>query len=308
MLSENTALRAEHIRAEAASLIDVAEPTSADGAIGAVVRAVADACLASDGPAMECAVSSLQVAAGDWENRGADEDRSVEAEWAEHRGRLYGVVELVTWLLQSRMAMASAKSVEPGSHAHRMLSLLLPGDDGRRDPLSSGDIAKRLGVDKTQVSRTGRELIERGLAATSSLGRKTFWDITPRGRYALEQLGTAVDGDGHAEVPLALILGELSEERAAELAAAVAGRHRGVTTYVVGRKAFEAAAVGRARRRQGPLMLVDVHRGRRTRLHEIERELSDALRSPVTSLEVSPTAESAFAVRSGATARRPVPD
>jgi DNA-binding MarR family transcriptional regulator len=296
-----TPLRAEHIREAAASLGAVGDPRNADGAINALAHAVADACVAGDGISMEAAASALRVAAGDWEGKGAEGERAEEVGWAEQRGRLYGAVDLLRWMLQDRSAIASATSVEPGSHAHRMLSLLVsePGESVRQ--LNNSEIGKRLGIDKTQVSRVGRELIARGLASTTSLGRKTFWDITPRGRYALDQLGPA-HADGHADVPLALVLGGWSDDRAAELAAALATRHEGVTTYCVSKTALGSASGSKNRR--GPLMLVDATDGYRSRLADVERDIRAKVRTAVTALEVAVTNGPAFTVSRKRAARR----
>ena len=198
--STATAPRAEHIRRIAGSLSTIQDPNGADGTINAIAHAIADACLAGDGPGVDAATTILRAVAGDWEGRGVKASRAEEVSWAEQRGRLDGIVDVLRWILSGRAVDASAKSVEPGSHAHRMLAAL---GDAAHECLSGGDLVKRLGVDKTQVSRTGRELIDRGLVSTTALGRKTFWELTPRGRYALSQLGPVrADDADEGERPL----------------------------------------------------------------------------------------------------------
>src|SRR5215217_3548267 len=162
-MSAPTALqsRADDIRDAAAELAAITDLDEIDGAIDAVAEAVADACLASDAPAMEAAASVLRVAAADLRRRDG-----AAVDWAEQRGRLNGLVDLLRWMLRAR-AVKAAAAVEPGSHAHRMLSLLATDSTGPSERLNSGEIGARLGIDKTQVSRVGRDLLERGLAVTT---------------------------------------------------------------------------------------------------------------------------------------------
>ena len=52
--------------------------------------------------------------------------------------------------------------------------------------------AELLDTDETQVSRTGRRLLEFGLVGRRKAGRHVFWELTPRGRRALELAATRV--------------------------------------------------------------------------------------------------------------------
>jgi DNA-binding MarR family transcriptional regulator len=271
-------LRAEHIRAAAASLAALPDPDHVDGAIDALAEAVVDSCLATDGAAIEAAATAVRVAAGDLEDRGADGERAEEVEWAEQRGRLYGLSDVLRWQLRARNDAATAVAVEPGSHAHRMLSLLVTSMGESSERLNSGQLAKRLRVDKTQVSRTGRELIERGLATTTSLGRKTYWDITPRGRYALEHLGT-IDPDrpiAQGELPLAVAIDAGEAERGLALAAELAAEYDDLTAYVVSPRAWNGRTGTRSK--HGLIMLLDAPRGKRGRLAEVRRRMAEHLR------------------------------
>lgn len=291
--------RAEHILSLAASLGNVPDSDGADGAINAVAHVVADACLAGDGPAIDAAAGALRASAGDWEGRGADGSRSDEVGWAEQRGRIYGIADVLRWVLQGRAVDATAKTVEPGSHAHRMLSAL--GADGV-DHLSGTDLTERLAVDKTQVSRTGRELIDRGLVTTTALGRKTMWELTPRGRYALSQLGSVVSDDVNADAPLALILGGMDDSVAAALAAEVVGSHEGLIAFVVGPGAHEARRRGA---RRAPLVLVHAPPGRRGELTSVEDDVRARGRTRVQSAAVTSVGERTYTVQGAvAPARR----
>ena len=277
-----TQTRADHIRTAAASLGAYADPEAIDGAIDALAEAVVDSCLATDGPAMEAASAAVLVAAGDLEGRGADGERADEVDWAEQRGRLYGFADVLRWQLRARNDIESAVRIEPRSHAHKMLSLIALSTGEPAERLNGSRLAKRLGVDKTQVSRTSRDLIERGLVVTTSLGRKTFWDITPKGRYALSRLGT-LDPDEPAaptDAPVALSLDGAEHARAVELAADLTAEYDELTAYIVSPRAL-------GERKHKPIMLLDAPHGKRSRLREMRKRIVAQLRS--SELEVVPS-------------------
>ncbi len=69
-----------------------------------------------------------------------------------------------------------------GTQAHDFLSML----DGPPQ-LGSAELRRLLETDETQVSRTGRRLLESGLVSRRKVGRQVFWQLTPRGRGALEE-------------------------------------------------------------------------------------------------------------------------
>ena len=294
----NAASRAEHIREVAADLSALDDPGAADGIIDALAQAVAAAIFCADGAALEAASAALRSAAGAWEG---------QAEWAEERGRLYGLADLIRWALQNLAAEAGARGIEPGTHAHEMLSLLTREDGELGEALNSGAIAKRLRVDKTQVSRTGRDLLERGLVVTSALGRKTYWEITPRGQYALERLPTAkpvvVPGE-----PLAIAVGDITDARAEQVAAGLTARHSDITAYVVSRRAGESAGAASAKRQPAPVMLIDGAGGPAGWTEALEREIASELKKPVTRLAVLAATEDGrvrtVLPQSAATARR----
>ena len=74
----------------------------------------------------------------------------------------------------------SPVAVAAGTQAHAFLRAL---DGAQR--MGSAELREALGVDETQVSRTGRRLLEGGLVNRSKVGRQVFWLLTPRGRTAL---------------------------------------------------------------------------------------------------------------------------
>jgi AcrR family transcriptional regulator/DNA-binding MarR family transcriptional regulator len=105
------------------------------------------------------------------------------------RARATGDEGLVGWL-DAAIAFAHwglervppRAAVAEGTQAHDFLR----GLDGS-PPLGSAELRRLLEVDETQVSRTGRRLLESGLVTRRKVGRQVFWQLTPRGRRALEE-------------------------------------------------------------------------------------------------------------------------
>jgi AcrR family transcriptional regulator len=105
------------------------------------------------------------------------------------RARANGDQELVGWL-DAAIAFAhwglervpSWAAVAQGTQAHDFLSVL----DGSPQ-LGSAELRRLLEIDETQVSRTGRRLLESGLVTRRKVGRQVFWHLTPRGQSALEE-------------------------------------------------------------------------------------------------------------------------
>ena len=84
----------------------------------------------------------------------------------EARGRTRGLIDASHWAIQRVLPLSDIRWVEAGSHAERFMSAL------RREPgLSNRDLAERLAVDETQISRSGRKLrLTKGLMrSTTSL-------------------------------------------------------------------------------------------------------------------------------------------
>jgi AcrR family transcriptional regulator/DNA-binding transcriptional ArsR family regulator len=116
------------------------------------------------------------------------------------RARANGDQELVGWL-DAAIAFAhwglerlpSRAAVAQGMQAHDFLRAL-QGDGSaatlRADAspqLGSAELRRLLEIDETQVSRTGRRLLESGLVTRRKVGRQVFWQLTPRGQRALEE-------------------------------------------------------------------------------------------------------------------------
>jgi DNA-binding MarR family transcriptional regulator len=245
--TESTRL-AQHIRESAALLHETDDPGRAEAALEGLAQNLTDAILGDDGSALDACAASLARVAGAWQGRNGSE----AVDWAEQLGRVYGLMDVARSAAERRGAHASAVSVEPDTYAHRMLSLLADARESQQ-ACNSGALAERLGVHKSEVSRTGRELIERGLVSTRVMGRKTFWEITPRGQYALEQLGRVPSED---RLPVAVALPELSVKLAKQLAASLTERHDGLTAYVLGRLPVAATQHKRAKPRPAPVMVM----------------------------------------------------
>jgi AcrR family transcriptional regulator/DNA-binding MarR family transcriptional regulator len=109
------------------------------------------------------------------------------------RARADGDPELAGWL-DAAIAVAhwglervpSRSDVVQETQAHDFLRLL----DGSPQ-LGSAELRRLLETDETQVSRTGRRLLEGGLVTRSKVGRQVFWRLTPRGRRTLEDAPAA---------------------------------------------------------------------------------------------------------------------
>jgi AcrR family transcriptional regulator len=105
------------------------------------------------------------------------------------RARADGDQELVGWL-DAAIACAHwglervppRAAVVQGTQAHDFLRVL----EGSPQ-LGSAELRRLLEIDDTQVSRTGRRLLESGLVTRRKVGRQVFWQLTPRGQHALEE-------------------------------------------------------------------------------------------------------------------------
>jgi AcrR family transcriptional regulator len=129
----------------------------------AVALGLVDALLERDGQTLAGAVDALRAA-----RAGAD---------GELVGWLDAAISVAHWGLER---VPSQAAVVRGTQAHDFLSALAGSAQ-----LGSADLRDRLDTDETQVSRTGRQLLERGFVMRRKLGRHVFWQLTPRGRSAL---------------------------------------------------------------------------------------------------------------------------
>jgi AcrR family transcriptional regulator len=156
----------EHSRADAL-LRRIGRLDAGAGRREAVALGLVDALLDRDQETLAVTVDALR----DAHARAGDD--------AELRGWLDAAVAVAHWGLER---VPSPTAVAQGTQAHDFLRAL----DGAPQ-VASAELRRLLEVDETQVSRTGRRLMERGLATRRKVGRQVFWQITPRGRRALEE-------------------------------------------------------------------------------------------------------------------------
>jgi AcrR family transcriptional regulator len=158
-----------------------------DGRLEALALGLVDAVLDADEATLSAMLSALRAARA----------RVLEGDGAQ-RERLLGWLEAITaataGALDRVAPAAEAGAVAPRTRAHDFLKALT----GSR-PVGSAELRGLLGTDETQVSRTGRGLLDAGLVTRSKAGRQVFWRLTPRGRLALEQVDAAEIEPGSAE-------------------------------------------------------------------------------------------------------------
>src|SRR4051812_26138154 len=130
----------------------------------AVALALVDAVLTGDDEALAAAVDGLR-------------DARARAESDGLVGWLDAAIAFAHWGLER---VPSRPAVAQSTQAHDFLRVL----EGRAR-LGSAELRRLLEVDDTQVSRTGRRLLESGLVTRRKVGREVFWELTPRGERAV---------------------------------------------------------------------------------------------------------------------------
>ena len=157
--------------------IDPARPPSAER-LEAVALGLVDALLDADDLTLREALAALRSARA--RALGAGQEESVLLGW------LDSLLAVAHWGLERAPETAA---VARGTRAWEFLDAL-----ARADRLGSPELRELLGTDETQVSRTGRQLLEAGLVGRSRAGRNVHWQITPRGRRALESTPEPASG------------------------------------------------------------------------------------------------------------------
>ena len=133
----------------------------------AVALGLVDALRECDGETLAAALDALRDARA---RAGGERDLA---------GWLDAAIAFAHWGLER---VPSEAAVVQGTQAHDFLSVL----EGSPQ-LGSTQLRRLLETDETQVSRTGRRLLESGLVTRRKAGRQVFWQLTPRGRRALEE-------------------------------------------------------------------------------------------------------------------------
>lgn len=183
--SPGTPVASADLRLQAVEeLLDAREQTSSleEGQWAAFTAHVVDAALSSDDATLESAYTGLQWMAAQLRVQG---DGSADVVF--EGGRVRGVLDLVRWHLR-RSVSAAAPTIPRAGLVARMLQVVSQHPGSRNQ-----EIAERLGVDQTQVSRAGRHLRGPGLATVRKAGRENAWFVTPRGSACLESLGLDAD-------------------------------------------------------------------------------------------------------------------
>jgi AcrR family transcriptional regulator len=160
-------------RALTLRIAELGRARPADGQLEALALGLVDALLDADETTLKAALEALRAARA----------RVLSAD-TEHE-RLLGWLEAMTavaqWALERLTPESTLAAVAPGSQASSFLQAL------ERSPhVGSARLRELLETDDTQVSRTGRRLLETGLVSRRKVGRQVFWELTPRGRRALE--------------------------------------------------------------------------------------------------------------------------
>jgi AcrR family transcriptional regulator len=135
----------------------------------AVTLGLVDALLDRDDETLTAALKALRGAR-------ADAGQSLA-------GWLDAAIGFAHWGLER---VPSQATVTRGTQAHDFLSALAGSSQ-----VGSTELGVLLDTHETQVSRTGRWLLEHGLVTRRKAGRRVFWQLTPRGRRALEDVPAA---------------------------------------------------------------------------------------------------------------------
>ena len=154
-----TAALREHVAA-------LGTDSAGDGAVDAVALGVVDAVLAGDVVAVRGALGALRS------RRAAAPGPAAEGAAAAFAATAYWALERLP---------GEAEAVAHGTLAWRFLAALAEGAVG------SAQLRGVLGTDETQVSRAGARLVDAGLVLRRKAGRRVSWELSPRGRAALER-------------------------------------------------------------------------------------------------------------------------
>ena len=143
-----------------------------EGRLDALGLGLVDAALDADHRALDAALAALR------ELRGRV---SAEAGSEKLAGWLTAAISFAYWGLERVNPEAGFGEVAAGTHARGFIEAL-----ERSGTLGGSELGELLGVDETEVSRSGRRLLEAGLVRRTKVGRRVFWELTPRGQGALK--------------------------------------------------------------------------------------------------------------------------
>jgi AcrR family transcriptional regulator len=148
-----------------------------DARLEALALGLVDALLDADETTLRAALDALRHA----RSRALAAEPEPGPERERLLGWLAGMIAVAQWALERLTPDSTLAAVAAGSQAYSLLQAL------ERSPhVGSAELRQLLETDETQVSRTGRRLLESGLVSRRKVGRHVFWQLTPRGRRALE--------------------------------------------------------------------------------------------------------------------------
>jgi AcrR family transcriptional regulator len=147
-----------------------------DARLEALALGVVDALLDADETTLRTALEALRDARG----RALSAEPEPGPERERLLGWLAGMTAVAHWALERLTPEATLAAVAQGTQAYSFLQALEPSPQA-----GSAQLRQLLETDETQVSRTGRQLLESGLVSRRKVGRQVFWELTPRGRRAL---------------------------------------------------------------------------------------------------------------------------
>lgn len=151
------------------------EPGSADRWAAAVSRWLVDASLLADTQNLHAGLETLRSAH-------VRLFRAPAPETARLEGMITALAETARACLDRARQTHLAETLDPQTLAARMLSMIeaKPG-------ITSAEMTEQLGVDDSQISRSGRALIEHGLVTKERHGRVRSWRSTPRGAFTAQR-------------------------------------------------------------------------------------------------------------------------
>jgi DNA-binding MarR family transcriptional regulator len=148
-----------------------------DAQLSALTLAFVDSLLAGDTQALEFAADPLRDRLATLYGEAAERGHGREV-----RGWFMALLSMCRWGLQ-RLPAPEELQYQPGTQPYEFLMLL-----AKDRATTSSTVKQQLNTGDSQVSRTGRDLASSGLVVQRRAGRQALWELTPRGRQAVDRL------------------------------------------------------------------------------------------------------------------------
>jgi AcrR family transcriptional regulator len=162
--------------------IDPARAPAAER-LEALALGLVDAVVDADGATLQRMLAALR----DLRARALPADGDVPASRERLLGWLDAMIAAAHWAVERMGPESALGTVAQGTRAWSFLQAL----EGQAQ-VGSDALRELLQTDETQVSRTGRRLLEAGLVGRRKAGRRVYWELTPRGRRVLQVAGKRV--------------------------------------------------------------------------------------------------------------------